>query len=211
MNSTYDSLQTWFNLPLDRSDPEQFGRAFNSCREDLNPVWHPLGFIHARLSTGPDGDTFRMHVWSSAHHHAMEQEDKVHDHLFDVTSRVLFGAIEDARYEFEPNPEGRFRDLRVDYRPAHRSLKEVNSFGDLVSTSTAVHSSSSEYKIPAYQLHETTLHSAPLALTIAHTTNPTQYEPRAIFKRQTEIPPRRTPIPCDRELWLSLVKHMLRL
>jgi hypothetical protein len=58
-------------------------------------------------------------------------------------------------------------------------------------------------------LHETFLHSSDLALTVVHTTEPEHSPPRAIFRRNSPLPPLRKPVPCDRSLWQKLLQQML--
>jgi hypothetical protein len=68
-----------------------------------------------------------------------------------------------------------------------------------------------KYVIPAFELHETSLFASDLALTVVHTTEPADYRPRAIFGRDSPLPPLRKPVPCDKSIWRGLLQKMLPL
>jgi hypothetical protein len=55
-------------------------------------TWHALGFIHCKLGSFPKG-TLRLHIWPTNERHSQEQVDKVHDHIFSLTSFVICGEI----------------------------------------------------------------------------------------------------------------------
>lgn len=151
-----------------------------------------------------------MHLWPSDYRDAQEQRDKIHDHLFNARSRVVFGGIADIRYRFIPGMHGNYREVRVDYRQKNSSLRETGFYGDVEIISTNAMQAPSEYVIPAFDLHESVL-ITDLALTVVHTTDPVSYEPRAIFRRNSELPPVRTPVICDKSLWRSFLQQMLPL
>jgi hypothetical protein len=209
MNDLYAKLTEWFSSPLDAHLSDQLASIIRSCKASLTPVWHPLGFIHVELAQSEIKDCFRMHVWSSDHRDAREQGDKIHDHLFHVKSRVVFGSIKNIRYQFIPNAQGNHREVRVNYAPHGSSLLDSNLYGDLEEIGCDVLRAPTEYIVAKFELHETLLDTSDLALTIVHTTESEDYQPRAIFRRDAPLPPVRAPIPCDKALWHSLLQKML--
>lgn len=211
MNDVYAQLISWFASPDDGLWPLQLANIIRSSEESLTPVWHPLGFIHVKLAQGELKDTFRMHLWSSDHRNAREQSDKIHDHLFDVKSRVVVGSIKNVRYRFNPNANGKRREVRIDYMPHDSGLRETNVYGDIEETNSDILQAPIEYAISKFELHETLLFASDLALTVVHTTEPVDYRPRAIFHRDTPLPPVRKPVQCDKALWGGLLRKALPL
>lgn len=211
MNEIHARLTSWFACQDDAQWQSQLADIINACEGSLTPVWHPLGFIHVKLSQGELKDTFRMHLWSSDHRDRDEQADKIHDHLFNVRSRVVFGSVRSARYRFIPKADGNYREVRVVYCPQDSSLRETNLYGDIEEIGVDVLQAPADYFVPMFELHDTSLFDSKTALTVVHTTEPAAYEPRAIFRRESPLPPVRTPVPCDKSLWSKLLRQMLPL
>lgn len=211
MNDLYARLSAWFSAPADASSLVELCHIIRSCEGSLDPVWHPLGFIHVKLAQGEMKDTFRMHVWSRHCREPNEQVDKIHDHLFDVRSRVVFGDLKNVRYRFSPSFSGAYREVRVDYGRNEVSLRESGIYGDLEEFGDEVLRAPVEYFVPKFELHQTLLGESDVALTIVHTTEPENYAPRAIFQRDGALPPLRKPVPCDRGVWQRLLREMLPL
>lgn len=209
MHDIHDELTSWFTRPCDLEWPDQLAKIIRCCEGDLSPVWHPLGFIHTKLSQGKQGDTFRMHLWSSQHRDAQEQEDKIHDHLFHARSRVVYGCIRNVTYQFTPHGSGTHREVRVNYSNGHSSLQDCKTYGNLEMATTDILQAPVEYVIRRFELHETSILSSDLALTVVHTTEHAAYSPRAIFRRDASIPPLRTPIPCEKAMWRNLLQKTL--
>ncbi len=211
MNEVYARLLSWFASPANAQSLHELANIIRSCEGCLEPVWHPLGFIHVKLAQNEIKDSFRMHVWSRHYGNALEQVDKVHDHLFDVRSRVVFGCIKNVRYRLTPRAGGSHREVRVEYGTNDVSLRDSSLYGDLEEVSADVLRAPVEYVVPKFELHETLLHASDLALTVVHTTEPDHYFPRAIFRRDSPLPALRRPVLCDRALWQKLLQQMLPL
>jgi hypothetical protein len=209
MSDLHARLASWFASPVDSQWPHQLAKIIRPFEASLTPTWHPLGFIHVKLAQGEVNDSFRMHVWSSAYRDSREQGEKIHDHLFHIKSRVVFGSIKNVRYQFIPKVGGGHRVVQVDYAPQHSSLRETGIYGNLEEVSGDLFQAPTEYMVSKFELHETFLAASDLALTVVHTTEPEDYKPRAIFKRDARLPPLREPAPCDKGLWYSLLQQML--
>ena len=177
----------------------------------LTPVWHPLGFIHVKLADTPDGVTYRLHLWSAEHRNLREQPDKIHDHLFNVTSRVVAGYVENIRYRFVAGELGDYRELRVDYQADYSRLIETGIVGRLHAIERKRIEPPRQYLVPRCELHETLAPDDGLALTVVRTSEPLNYKPRAILRRATPAPPDRTQLACSTELWRRLLAQLIPL
>ena len=207
-----DRLAEWFDsLGTEYQCGIQLADIVRSVLELLTPVWHPLGFIHAKLADVPDGGTYRLHLWSSEHRHVGEQRDKVHDHLFNVSSRVVAGAVENIRYRFVAGESEDCCEMRVDYRPDCIRLVEAGVVGRLYVVQRERIEAPGKYVVPRGELHETIPPEDGLALTVVRTSQPVDYKPRAILRRGTPAPADRHRCPCNRELWRRLLSEAIPL
>lgn len=209
MHDIYSRLILWFASSQESEWSSELADIVRLCEKSLVPVWHPLGFIHVKIAQGPLGDTFRMHLWSSQYRNADEQTDKIHDHLFHVRSRVVYGGVRNVQYRFIPRINGGHREVRIKYGPTGVVLQEGNVFGDIEQVSSDIFMAPADYSISKTELHETSISSSNFALTVVHTTDPLNIEPRAIFSRESPLPPVRAPVPCDKVLWRSLLEKMI--
>ncbi len=60
---------------------------------------HPYGFLQLSLSEGAWRDAgYRLHVWSDELPQMKRPEFQVHDHVYEVRSRILLGSLRDIQY-----------------------------------------------------------------------------------------------------------------
>ena len=212
MPEPVDRLAEWFDsLGTEHQCRRQLADIVGGVVGLLTPVWHPLGFIQTKLADVPDGGTYRLHLWSSEHRHAEEQGDKIHDHLFNVSSRVVAGAVENIRYRFVAGESEDYREMRVDYRPDCVRLIEAGVVGRVRVVQRERIEAPGKYLVPRGELHETIPPEGGMAVTVVRTSEPVDYKPRAIFRRATPAPADRGRCPCDRELWLRLLAEVIPL
>ncbi len=176
--------------------------------ESISPNWHALGFIHCLLASEASGVTLRLHAWDSGLSHNQEQESKIHDHRFDVESRVLSGAVMNTIYNFRDAQDGDFKICRVNYSSNSSLLVDSSEFGYIDVSGFSEVRAPSFYGVKKFNLHKTELVGS-RALTLVRTSSFEGYSPRAVFPRNALLPGERAQVPVDKYLWLSLVRKML--
>lgn len=68
---------------------------------------HPYGFLQLSLSEGAWRDFgYRLHIWSDELPPMKRPEFQVHDHIYQVKSRVLIGELKDMQYTVTEDPAG---------------------------------------------------------------------------------------------------------
>ena len=212
MREPADQLAEWFDSFATASQYRtQLADIVRQVEGLLTPVWHPLGFMHVKLADTPTGETYRLHLWSAEHRNPGEQEDKVHDHLFNVTSRVVAGSVENVRYRFVAGKSGDYREFRVDYQSGYGRLIETEIVGQLHVVERKRIGPPGKHLVPRCELHETRPPEEGLALTVVRTSEPLNYRPRAIFHHTTPVLPDRVPLGCSRRLWRHLLAQLLPL
>lgn len=208
MSEIYSELESWFSNQDEENWRSSLATIIERHQKLFRPIWHPLGFIHVKMAENTNGDTFRLHLWTAEYHHSDEQSSKIHDHMFDIRSRVVFGAVKNTNYEFVSNDSGSFRVAIVNYLRNSSRLEETGFFGDITEVNSTFLVAPAEYRVPAFNLHETSTFNSNLSLTVVHTSHAAKYNPRALLNRNAPLPPKRDPIPCDRELWSKLLERI---
>lgn len=202
-------LRSWFYSSDSDDSIAELGSIVRLLEDTLNPVWHPLGFIHTKLLAPSPTESFRLHLWLGDYQHEQEQIDKIHDHLFNVTSKVVCGSVTNLLYKFDANDEGEWRELRVRYQPESSSLYETGKLGHLRHLGEQKYTAPAQYRVSKFELHQTIPSRFQNTLTVVHTDAAEVYEPRAIFKKNSPTPLSRKPIPCDRDLWRKLLAELI--
>ncbi|MCP8463223.1 hypothetical protein NK553_04600 [Pseudomonas sp. ZM23] len=202
-------LCSWFEQPSTADDRRELAELVKPLLDSLQPVWHPLGFIHVRLATLSSHETIRLHLWPADQKHVAEQFDKVHDHLFNVASRVVSGEVTNIRYCFTPDDDGDWREVRVRYGEKQSELQETGLTGRLDALGSTQYCAPATYDVPRYELHETVLSGVSSALTVVRTDSASSYFPRAIFRRDSPLPPPRAPVACSQRQWRDLLGELI--
>lgn len=209
MTDIENRLREWFESPVINNDLTELARIVVALQDELLPVWHPLGFIHVKLAAPSADQTYRLHLWPSEHRHPDEQSDKVHDHLFNVCSKVVCGEVRNVRYSFLPSASGDWRELRVRYGKTQSEIYETGQRGSLLEIESNLISAPALYSVPRFELHETIPIRSRDALTVVRTDAAAVYEPRAIFRSTSPVPRARSPIRCEKNMWLSLLSQLI--
>jgi len=185
-------------------------REIHKDLENFKPNWHPLGFIHCKIAENKNNETFRTHIWPSNLKATNPQEHKIHDHLFDIDSIVLNGAIENIEYEFTESYESPdFRIIKVNYSPIGPLLYEDNISGKLQKTKSEIIQSGNLYRVRQKTLHETSLKSLSTSVTLVRTYSPSTYEPRVAIPISSALPPVRPNTPFPLKEWLAILDESL--
>ncbi|WP_141715729.1 hypothetical protein [Burkholderia ubonensis] len=178
-------------------------------RDCIFPNWHPLGFVHAKLSENAAGEIFRLHLWLPGEGHMNEQPEKIHDHRFDIESVVLTGGVRNILYKFDGDLRGAERIVRVRYGVGRSEMIESDCIGHATQIAVSDFTSPAKYFVPQGQLHRTERIGSTPSVTLVRTSPAQQYEPRVVFNKNALLPAPRTPIPFNRESWASMLTTLL--
>jgi hypothetical protein len=142
-----------------------FGAAARVVKEitAATPRQHPLGFVYWERPL-PAGSLFRVHLWLGNGYERRDGLTRVHDHIYDLDSLVMFGAIRNSIFSVEPAPSEQ-RLVTVDRRSLGAELEFDGA------TVSAIEVSSDElrvgdlYSVPRGVFHVTSVVHPP-ALTL---------------------------------------------
>ncbi len=130
-------------------------------------VWHPLGFILCKLSE-EGRKKIRLHIWPSSNERVQKPVWLIHDHLFDLKSWVLSGAIENTEYEVT-NSSPNFSVYQASYDQdksiLHRTVKKIC----IREKSKSVVRTGGIYKVASGVLHQSISLSESTSLTVCET------------------------------------------
>jgi len=114
--------------------------------------WHPLGFVVCTLFV--DGPLkARLHVWPVDGARSQGSSCQIHDHVFDLTSRVLLGCIENIEYANDPRG-GTHARYAVEYKNDVSILERTGDTVNLSLSRATLHEQGSQYRVAAGQLHQ---------------------------------------------------------
>jgi hypothetical protein len=110
---------------------------------------HPLGFRVARINHGEMA--LRLHLWKAA---VSEQPGfEVHDHMFDLTSHVVQGAIGQKVYKFADDQNGTKAIYSVAYEAGKSVIVKTSRRGELVLERAERFYAGTTYRLDAGELH----------------------------------------------------------
>ena len=140
--------------------------------------WHPLGFIVCTLMVeGPW--KARLHCWPSGEARPQGEACLIHDHVFDFSSWVLNGEIENVEYEV--GPSGRtYAIYATEYMGELSILKKTAQTIQLAVRSSTIQLAGSKYEMQAGQLHESRRIGTAPAVTVLITHNLSMQAPTVV-------------------------------
>lgn len=156
-------------------------RLFDQPRQG-NATWHPLGFLH--VAALPGDDAVRIHLWpTDPSPRAQHAAGTVHDHIWHLTSQVIWGTIDNVTLDAEPATEATATHETATVL-SRGNTDEVIGTGVLVrlrETSHARIAVGSRYAIPVGELHQTRLPDGAPALTVVRARKQTSARPRTFL------------------------------
>jgi hypothetical protein len=186
-----------------------------------NPRVHPNGFIqldldhvadgwHASHHRGHSGGRTRLHIWNPPGVTLPHQDtvNEIHDHVFDMLSTVMIGALEQQLYEFVPGrDDGDIyeRYTAVYQKGADSRLQPTGERGVLELVESLTVKAGQSYTQPAFTLHDSL--ACELVVTIMEKTE--IHEGDATVICPVDQPPdnsfdRASALPAD-EVWRAIL------
>lgn len=139
---------------------------FLSLRHELRLPFklHPLGFIACTLLT-EGSRKLRLHYWPAVGGTQQSPDSQIHDHLFEFTSWVLAGAVENV--EYIDSPVGKeFSVYKTQYSGDQSILTKTGATLKLSEQRRTLYDAGTCYSVSAGVLHETVRVGAAPAFTV---------------------------------------------
>lgn len=130
-------------------------------------VWHPLGFVMATI-INEGNEKIRLHLWSNSFQNAQKPTWLIHDHLFDLTSWVLSGEIENTEFK-QGNNSLTHRHYSVSYDKDGSILTKLDSGLSLSVERKDIMKKNESYAIKSGILHQSISTSKNTTVTVCHT------------------------------------------
>lgn len=148
----YQSLST-LEVALERNELTATSLLAQARSMNAPFRWHPLGFMACTLLVeGPW--KARLHYWPVNQTRPQGNQCEIHDHVFNFSSWVLAGELENIEYQV--NPVGtEYAVYQTEYAGDRSILRKTAQTIRLSVSSACTHSVGSRYSVHAGQLHET--------------------------------------------------------
>ncbi|MBK1969766.1 hypothetical protein JIX59_10490 [Brevundimonas diminuta] len=114
---------------------------------------HPLGFHVVKVET--PGAALRLHLWKPG---GVDQPGyEVHDHIFNLKSRVVVGAIRHRTYAFRSDAAGDHVVYAVKYSDGESRIAKTDRRVQMHPVSEAIYQAGDTYSVAAGELHDAEL------------------------------------------------------
>jgi len=182
---------------------------YNSNR--YHPTWHALGFIHCKVANF-DGGQLRLHIWPAGKSHHLEQDLKVHEHVFDVNSCLVRGKLLNINYEFNEAlnaDRAHFQRYSVEYLEDGSMLHPSGRFFNIKEKVETELSTGDFYRVGRGIFHESKRELTEQVVTLVATSAPEERSPLmmgAAFNVQSKFRPR---VICQRNTFNEEIDSVL--
>ncbi len=145
--------------------------------KNITFIWHPLGFIMSKLSD-EEKKIIRLHIWSEGNCRIQKPTWLIHDHVFDLKSWVLKGAIINIEYnvgEFDNN----YQVYNSIYEKEKSILIKSNQRLSISESKRCLIEEGESYNVYAGQLHKS-IPTSNITVTVCETVNHFNMKPRVL-------------------------------
>jgi hypothetical protein len=171
--------------------------------------WHALGFIHCEIASFTQG-SLRLHIWPSQDRHSQEQIDKIHDHIFSLTSLVLCGTIKNDTYTVDEvsKSEASNQSYKVKYQPNSAELQATGNYFKKTLKHQDEIKKNESYTVLAGDFHQSTVTDGTFVATIVATYDHVKLSPRLLGSIDRSESIVRDYVVCEKTRWLELLAYI---
>lgn len=131
--------------------------------------WHPTGFLVVRVAHD-DAGALRLHLWPEEAREHGRPCWPVHDHVWDLRSRVLCGVVQSVEYSVHEDSHGESALYSVEYGGDHRSRMHHSGRRVRLEEHTVTSLTAGEhYCVHAGEFHTSRVEPGTLAATLVAT------------------------------------------
>ncbi|MBU3007816.1 hypothetical protein [Cobetia amphilecti] len=177
MNTIFNSISK-FSAELDSASIRPRELLLWMISNNLQFSWHPLGFAVCKLLT--EGNiSLRVHLWPNHTNYQQLPYFPIHDHLFELKSWVLSGAIENYEYNIDCDGD-EYSIYDVSYNDKISTVKKSEHRCSLALVNRAVFFEGSSYNVSARTFHKSSSVYDGVSLTVCQTENMATTPPRVL-------------------------------
>lgn len=182
-----------------------------SDSHEYQPTWHALGFLHCKVADFEAGQ-LRLHIWPSGKSHHLEQDLKVHEHLFSVNSCVVRGQLWNVNYDFvavSTSTEADFQSYSVEYLGDGSRLNPTGRYFKVVRVNEEKVRGGEFYRVKRGVFHETKRDYSEQVVTLVATSEAENRSPFMMGNLQRCASKFRQRVVCEREVWYQEISQVL--
>ena len=149
--------------------------------EQCQPLWHPLGFISCVIREEPKRLLVRVHYWPKAERRTKSPDWPIHTHIYDLSSLVLMGNVQDMQYRAEDNGS-EYSIYSVSYHGENSAIAPSKREISVIPVVDRMHGVGEEYSVPAGVFHQTFVPMEDSAMTLVALSNFQETDPLVLGK-----------------------------
>ncbi|MFS0752628.1 hypothetical protein [Oceanobacillus sp. 1P07AA] len=158
------------NKLLKKESPDEVLKAFKTYIEQQGSEiifnWHPLGFVHSKLSYIPNIGYLRLHVWLEGDRKTQSPPMPIHDHIFQVNSFILAGSVTNNIYELDSGSGNLYRTYKAEYNNDGSLLTPTEEILTCNLKNSTNYNKGDFYSVELGVFHETTVENGNFAATL---------------------------------------------
>lgn len=178
----------------------------NHLAENIQPLWHPLGFVSCVIQEVKSEYTLRVHFWPSNERRTKNPDWPIHTHSYALSSLILSGEIQDIQYNTTDGHE--YSIYKVEYSQGNSEIIKTDKTACLTETVNLIQPAGNEYRVERGTFHQSRVKFDHSAVTLVALSDASS-EPPLVLGRTGDFRYPYDRIPFDKELFWASVRHSI--
>ena len=151
-----------------------------------------------------------MHIWPSQERHSQEQQHKIHDHIFSLTSYVICGSIKNEIYRIQNVPKklATSQCYNVKYKENSAELIATGKYYNEIKFSETVVGTGEHYTVLSGDLHQSAVPKSSFVVTLVATYDHNFSAPRLLGPIDGSLSFTREQVNYDKQKWIKLLRNI---
>lgn len=130
---------------------------------NIQPLWHPLGFVSCVIRDKPGKPTLRVHYWPPNERRTKNPDWPVHTHSYALSSLVLHGNIEDIQCEIIDGEEHSI--YEVSYFNGDSEITRTDGKASILNFNSEMRIEGEQYRVERGVFHQSVVKYSESAVT----------------------------------------------
>jgi hypothetical protein len=169
---------------------------------NIQPLWHPLGFVSCVIRDNPGELTLRVHYWPPHDRRTKNPDWPVHTHSYALSSLVMLGKIEDTQYKTTDGE--RYSIYQVSYFNGNSEIRSTGRKTSALKCTSEIHTEGEQYRVERGVFHQSSVQFTESAVSFVALSEPSSEAPLVLGgDGEQSYPYDRTPFNKE-EFWSAV-------
>lgn len=178
----------------------------DTLASNIQPLWHPLGFVSCVIRDTPGEPTLRVHYWPPNDRRTKNPDWPIHTHSYALSSLVMSGKVEDTQYKTTDGEQHSI--YQVSYFNGNSEIRCTGRKASALKCTSHTRTEGEQYRVERGVFHESSVGFSESAVTFVALSEPSSEAPLVLGgDGDRSYPYDRTPF--DREQFWSAVRDAI--